>query len=173
MTAELRQQLDRAANLLADRLQAGGTQIVFAESCTAGLIAATLGRIPGISDYLCGAAVVYQIPTKTAWLGIPLALIEAHDAVSEDVAFAMASGALKTTPHADVAAAVTGHLGPAAEPPELDGVVWMACADRKGRNLSQRVNLDRGPGDDLNVRHRRQQEAALAVLQFTERFLAE
>jgi len=114
---------------IAQILIAGERRIVFAESCTAGLVSAWLARIPGISDYLCGSAVTYREATKVGWLDIPPAALEQHTAVSEVVTRSMASGVLMKTSEADVAAAVTGHLGPNA-PPEQDGLVHVAVAVR-------------------------------------------
>ena len=51
-------------------------RIVFAESCTAGLLAATLGQIAGVSEVLCGSAVTYRNLTKANWLGIDPALLD-------------------------------------------------------------------------------------------------
>ncbi|HEX6987400.1 MAG TPA: CinA family protein, partial [Planctomycetaceae bacterium] len=92
------------AERVADRLRLSGHQLVLAESCTAGLVAAALGGVPGISRHLCGSAVVYQERTKAAWLDVPESLLAERGAVSAEVAAAMAAGALDRTPHADVAA---------------------------------------------------------------------
>ena len=62
--------LKKIAHDVAACLRSQPRRIVFAESCTGGLVAATLA-IPGISDSLCGSAVVYRLDTKTRWLGIP------------------------------------------------------------------------------------------------------
>ncbi|MBC7855620.1 MAG: nicotinamide-nucleotide amidohydrolase family protein, partial [Pirellulaceae bacterium] len=104
-------------------------KVVFAESCTGGLVAGSLTRVPGISDYHCGGMVVYRNATKQAYLGIPARLLKNPGPVSEVVAREMATRVLKLTPEADLSAAVTGHLGPGA-PAELDGVVYMAIAVR-------------------------------------------
>ena len=114
---------------IAELLIAGKRRVVFAESCTAGLVSASLARVPGISGYLCGSAVTYREATKIGWLGVPTAVVEQHTAVSEAVTRLMTSGVLANTPEADVAAAVTGHLGPNA-PPEQDGLVHVAVAVR-------------------------------------------
>ena len=118
--------LTALAKQVAERLKAGNCRIVLAESCTGGLVSALLTRIPGISQYHCGSAVVYQVATKTSWLGVPRSLLKNRGPVSPEVASEMAIGALQKTPQADVAAAVTGHLGPgaAASPgwPRLSGV---------------------------------------------------
>ncbi len=115
---------------VAELLRRYDLRIVFAESCTAGLIAATLARIPGISDYLCGSAVVYRNATKQNWLGVTSKCLDDPGPVSREVAIEMAEGALDKTPEADLAASVTGHLGPDA-PPDQDGLIVCAIAVRQ------------------------------------------
>ena len=171
-------ELDQEAVRLARRLDQLDTTIVFAESCTAGLVAATLARIPGISLRLCGSAVVYQIETKARWLGISRELLADAGAVSQRVAESMASGVLRTTPHAAFASAVTGHLGPDA-PAGLDGVVYVAVAWESGIGRSKSgvhvvrhvLEPDRSRTSALTLRRRRQREAALNVIQSTRNVL--
>jgi PncC family amidohydrolase len=122
-------EIDGAARRLVELLSRSGRKLVLAESCTGGLVAATLTKIPGVSEYLCGSAVTYQFATKSAWLGIPKSVVERDDAVTREVAIRMANAVLERTPQANVAAAVTGHLGPNA-PAKLDGVVFVAVAIR-------------------------------------------
>jgi PncC family amidohydrolase len=110
-------------------LRTQNCKVVFAESCTGGLVSATLTKIPGISNYHCGGVVVYRNATKSAYLGISEALLEEHGPVSEEVTRELARRVLRKTPEADVAAAVTGHLGPNA-PPKLDGQAFVAVAWR-------------------------------------------
>lgn len=88
-----------------------GRRIATAESCTAGLLAARLTDRPGSSDYVAGGVVSYSNEAKAELLGVDPALIEAHGAVSEPVAEAMAAGALQRF-HADTAVAITGIAGP-------------------------------------------------------------
>lgn len=101
------------ARELALILERRNLRLVLAESCTAGLAAAQLARVPGISRYLCGSAVVYQEATKTAWLGVPAEYFQpgGPGVVSGETAAAMADGVLERTPPADLAVAITGHLG--------------------------------------------------------------
>ncbi len=105
-------------------------RVVFAESCTAGLVAASLARVPGISEHLCGSAVVYRLDTKSKWLEIPEALLTDPGPVSEVVASLMAERVLALTPEADFALSITGHFGPSA-PRDLDGVVYIGAARRE------------------------------------------
>ncbi len=97
-----------------------------AESCTGGLIAAACTDLAGSSAWLECGFVTYSNAAKTALLGVETALIEAHGAVSEPVARAMALGALAHS-RAQVSVAVTGIAGPgggtAAKPV---GTVWLA-----------------------------------------------
>ncbi len=104
-------------------------KIVFAESCTGGLISATMARVPGASNFHCGSAVVYRLATKTQWLGIPASVLIDPGPVSEPVARLMGEGALDHTPEADLAASITGHLGPNA-PAGQDGLIFVGIAIR-------------------------------------------
>jgi nicotinamide-nucleotide amidase len=112
-------------------LKAKKKKIVFAESCTGGLASGALTRVPGISSYHCGGVVVYRNETKQAYLKIPATVLADAGPVSELVAELMATSVLGITPEADLAASVTGHLGPNA-PPDQDGLVFMAVVSRAG-----------------------------------------
>jgi len=112
------------AERLLEACRARGKKIVTAESCTGGLIAASLTEIPGASDVLERGFVTYSNMAKNECLGVPLGLIAAHGAVSEDVARAMADGALAHS-HADIAIAVTGVTGPGGG--SADKPVGLVC----------------------------------------------
>ncbi len=156
---------------LATGLRENGLKIVFAESCTAGLVSATLARIAGISEHHCGSAVVYRLDTKHRWIDVPEAMLLDPGPVSQVVAEAMARGVLKTTPEADLAAAITGHLGPNA-PEGMDGLVWMAVAARKSALIQTRlIVLSTACQLGLTLRESRQQAAAEALLQFAREHL--
>ena len=89
-------------------------------------------RLHGCPAFLpgfCGSAVTYREQTKSAWLEIEPEFIQQYDVVSSEVATRMVRGVLDLTPEANVAASITGHLGPDA-PPELDGVVYIATSLR-------------------------------------------
>jgi PncC family amidohydrolase len=109
---------------LAERLKATGHKIVFAESCTAGLAAASLAQVPGVSDYHCGGVVVYREGTKTAYLQISAGVLRKFGVVSEHVAQLMAERVLACTPEATIAVSITGHLGPQA-PEGFDGIAFI------------------------------------------------
>ena len=102
--------LDRAEALLA-ACRRKGWRVATAESCTGGLVAALLTEVAGSSDVVEGGFVTYSNAAKAEMLGVEPGLIEAKGAVSEEVARAMAAGALARS-GADLAVAITGIAGP-------------------------------------------------------------
>lgn len=88
-----------------------GLKIAAAESCSGGLVAAALTSIAGSSDVFERGFVTYSNEAKVEMLGVDAALIQAHGAVSKEVALAMAAGALLHS-RADLSVAVTGIAGP-------------------------------------------------------------
>ena len=94
---------------LAQLLQ--GRRLALAESCSAGLLAARITNLPGASAYFAGGVVAYSNEAKADLLGVDPELIEAHGAVSPEVAEAMSRGALERF-DADVAVSITGIAGP-------------------------------------------------------------
>ncbi len=121
--------LESSATDLLGLLKKAGLRIVLAESCTAGLVAASIGGIPGASHWFCGSLVSYQDESKKQWLGVEPSTLSELTAVSGAVARQMAAGALVRTARADWAFAITGHLGPGS-PPHLDGKIFLASASR-------------------------------------------
>jgi PncC family amidohydrolase len=132
-----------------DLLRGASATVATAESCTGGLIAKQLTEVPGSSDYFAGGVVAYTNAAKADLLGVPPELIEAHGAVSEPVARAMAEGARKRF-GSDYATATTGISGPGGGSEEKPvGLVHVALAGPKGTHADHFVfPLDR-------ERHRR------------------
>ncbi len=159
--------LDHLATAVFHALEQTGDVLVLAESCTAGLIAATLARVPHMSRRLAGSFVVYQVDSKTAWLGMSSDMIQQHDVVSRVVAESMATQALDRTPHANLAMSITGHLGPDS-PPELDGIAWLAIARSGRETVTKQLQLKSDArSNSLSCRHDRQTDAvhqALTIL---------
>ncbi|MGI9382981.1 MAG: CinA family protein [Methyloligellaceae bacterium] len=125
--------VDTAAEILA-RCRAEGLTLATAESCTGGLISAYLTEVPGSSDVFERGFVTYSNAAKSEQLGVPAALIAEHGAVSEEVARAMAEGALGHAP-ADVSVSVTGVAGPGGGTQEKPvGLVHLAAA-RRGQEV--------------------------------------
>ncbi|MGD9543078.1 MAG: CinA family protein [Methylocystis sp.] len=117
---------------LLDGARCKGLRLATAESCTGGLVAAALTEIAGASDVFDRGFVTYSNAAKSDMLGVAQALIDAHGAVSAEVARAMAQGALERSA-ADVAVAVTGVAGPGGGTEEKPvGLVHFACASRNG-----------------------------------------
>ena len=136
---------DQVADLLS------GRRIATAESCTAGLIASRLTERPGSSAYVVGGVVAYANEAKTELLGVDPGLIERHGAVSEQVAEAMADGALARF-GADTSVSVTGVAGPDGGTPEKPvGTVCWSVRLGDGRSLTRTVLL---PGDRAEIRDR-------------------
>ena len=151
--------LAQAETLLA-RCRAANLLLATAESCTGGLIAATLTAIAGSSDVVDRGFVTYSNEAKTELVGVDPALIAAHGAVSEPVARAMAEGALARS-RAHLSVAVTGVAGPgggSADKPV--GLVWFGCARRGGAVVTRQQVF---PGDRTAVRRATVAEA-LAML---------
>ena len=130
-----------------------------AESCTGGLLAARLTELPGSSDYFRGAIVAYDNDVKVRAAGVDPALIEAHGAVSAEVAVALAEGACERL-GADLGIGVTGIAGPGGGTEEKPvGLVWLSVAraataaavGAAGEQLTRKVEL---PGGRVDVRDR-------------------
>ncbi|TWU51815.1 CinA family protein [Rubripirellula reticaptiva] len=127
--SSLTESLRELATETVGRLAQAKCRIVFAESCTCGMVACELGKIPGVSEWLCGSAVTYRNDTKVRWIGVSAVDIDRHTAVSDPVARQMAAGVLDKTPEADLAVSITGHFGPDA-PDGFDGLVFVGTCNR-------------------------------------------
>jgi len=147
---------------LADRLRDAGWTLATAESCTGGLIAAACTELAGSSDWFERGFVTYSNAAKTELLGVDAALIEAHGAVSEPVARAMAAGAAERARTA-AALSVTGIAGPtggsAAKPV---GTVWFGWRRPDGRVDAEVRHFD---GDRAAVRRAAAHHALAGLLQ--------
>lgn len=137
--------------------EAQGLTLATAESCTGGLVAAALTAISGSSAVVERGFVTYSNQAKCDMLGVPMSLIDAFGAVSEEVARAMAEGALAHS-RADVAVAITGIAGPTGGSVEKPvGLVHVAAA-RDGRPTLHRREVFVGDRDAVRL------QAALTAL---------
>jgi nicotinamide-nucleotide amidase len=126
-------ELTERARALLDLCRRKGLKLAAAESCTGGLLAATLTEIPGSSDVFERGFVTYSNEAKEAMLGVAPLILVMHGAVSRETAQAMARGALAHAP-VDLAAAITGIAGPGgAVEGKPVGLVHLAAAARSGR----------------------------------------
>lgn len=141
--------------------RAGGDRVATAESCTGGLVSAVLTEIPGASDVFDRGFVTYTNAAKSQVLDVPAWLIEKHGAVSEEVARAMAGGALKHST-ANLAVAVTGIAGPgggSAQKPV--GLVYFAAA-RAGSPM-EHARYEFGQGARSEIRWRSVEQALVML----------
>lgn len=121
---------------LAEQLQGiclgRGLTIALAESCTGGLVATTITDVAGSSGYFLGGVVSYSNEAKAALLDVPEAMLEAHGAVSAQVARAMAAGA-QARFGASLAASITGVAGPDGGSDEKPvGLTYVGLASAAG-----------------------------------------
>jgi nicotinamide-nucleotide amidase len=131
------EELLEQARVLLDLCRRKGLTIATAESCTGGLVAATLTEIPGSSDVVERGFVTYSNAAKEQMLGVPAQTLASHGAVSRETAAAMAKGALAHAP-ADLAVSITGIAGPGgAVAGKPVGLVHFAAAGRSGALMHQ------------------------------------
>lgn len=115
---------------IVEKLSGTGQTVCTAESCTGGLIAASIVDVAGASKVLKGGIVAYMNESKAGVLGVDPAVIEKETAVSEAVAVLMAEKAREKF-RADWAVAVTGYAGESGIDKSLDGVVYISVAGEK------------------------------------------
>ena len=128
-------ELTEAARALLDLCRRKRLMLAAAESCTGGLLAATLTEIPGSSDVFERGFVTYSNEAKQAMLGVTPMTLAKHGAVSRETAEAMATGVLAHAP-VDLAVSITGIAGPGgAVPGKPVGLVYLAAVSRSGRLL--------------------------------------
>ncbi|UPH89069.1 competence/damage-inducible protein A [Synechococcus sp. NB0720_010] len=120
------------AEVVLQQLRQRGQTVAVAESCTGGGLGAALAAVPGASDVFLGGVIAYANGVKQALLGVPAELLQAHGAVSDPVAQAMAEGARRAT-GADWGLAITGVAGPGGGSDEKPvGLVHLAIAGPDG-----------------------------------------
>ncbi len=154
-----------AAERVLAALSAKGRMLATVESCTGGLVAAALTDIAGSSAVVERGFVTYSNAAKAELVGVPAALIEAHRAVSPEVARAMAEGGLAHS-RADIAVAVTGIAGPGGSEFKPEGLVCFHAARRDGAALARRREF--GAIGRAAVRARSVEEALEMVLALNE-----
>jgi PncC family amidohydrolase len=151
---------DEELGELAARLQAlalaRGLTVGTAESCTGGLVGATITRVPGASAYYLGGVISYADDVKRALLAVPPEALARHGAVSAQVAVAMAEG-LRARLGCDLAVSVTGVAGPdGGSEAKPVGLTYVAVAGQDGHRVERHV----WAGD----RHANQRLSAAAAL---------
>ena len=130
---------DELPALVVTRLAARGERVALAESCTGGLLAELVTRVPGASNVFDLGVVSYANAMKERIVGVPAALLEAHGAVSEPVARALAEG-VRAAARATWGIGITGIAGPTGGTPEKPvGTVHVALAGPAGTKAVARA----------------------------------
>ena len=127
------------AQKVLDRARAKGVMIATAESCTGGMVAASLTDIAGSSDVVERGFVTYSNLAKQQMLGVQAGTLDAHGAVSEQVAEEMARGAVEHS-GADLAVSITGIAGPGGSDFKPEGRVCFGIS-LDGKTRSETVEF--------------------------------
>ena len=112
------------------------SKIVSAESCTAGLLSASLTEIPGSSAFFEQGYITYSNNSKTSVLGVENKTLKKYGAVSEQVAKQMAKGALKRS-NSTIAISITGIAGPGGGDCKPEGLVCFAVTKINGKTRTE------------------------------------
>lgn len=143
------EEIRKLSSSLVSRCQTKQINICIAESCTGGLLSSVITANEGASRVFERAYVSYSNQAKAEDLGVSFEILEKYGAVSENVAKAMATGALRKSP-ASLALAVTGVAGPTggteAKPV---GLVYIACIGDNFDVICRNFNFD---GDRNSIR---------------------
>jgi nicotinamide-nucleotide amidase len=155
-----------AAKAIIATASSQGVMIATAESCTGGMVAATLTDISGSSAVVDRGFITYSNLAKTQELGVSADLINAHGAVSKEVASAMAYGAAEAVGHPKaIAISVTGIAGPTGGTAEKPvGLVWFALARRQDDKTEINAHEKRFSGIRMEIR-RAATDFALELIQ--------
>lgn len=132
-----------------------------AESCTGGLVAAAITDVAGSSGWFERGFVTYSNESKTTMLGVPARLVRDYGAVSEEVAHAMAEGALLNS-RAQVSLAITGVAGPGGGTAEKP--VGMVCFGWSNR-ITTLTQTQRFKGDRAQIRRQAAEHAMRGLLE--------
>ncbi|AKJ69099.1 MULTISPECIES: CinA family protein [Pandoraea] len=147
-----------------NRLREERLLLATAESCTGGMVAAAMTDISGSSNWFERGFVTYSNQAKIDMIGVPAELIDKHGAVSEQVARAMAEGALRNS-RAQLSLAITGVAGPGGGTAEKPvGMVCFAWTNR----LTTVVETQHFKGDRAQVRNQAAQHALRGLLKLID-----
>ena len=159
--------VDSLEALVVDALRAAGKTLATAESCTGGLLAKRITDVAGSSDVFEMGCVTYANRVKEKLLGVPHETLEAHGAVSEETARAMAEGIVRAS-GADIGVGITGIAGPGGGTAETPvGLVYIALSDGKSTWVAKRQ-----PAGRMKSREWHRHCAASKALDMVRRYLA-
>ncbi len=139
----------KVADLL-DQAKAQGVMIATAESCTGGMVAVALTDIPGSSAVVERGFVTYTNEAKQQMLGVRAETLDAHGAVSENVAREMAEGALRHS-RAQLAVSITGIAGPGGSEFKPEGRVCFGLAGDGLRTTAETVEFGALGRDNVRI----------------------
>lgn len=155
--------LDNLVNNLAAVLKAKKAMLATAESCTGGWVSQVITSIAGSSHWFDRGFVVYTNVAKREMLGVDTALLARFGAVSEQVARAMAEGALKHS-RAGYVLAITGVAGPGGGTAEKPvGTVWFAWTGHGQQTQTRKCRFD---GDRQSVRAQAVETSLAGMIDF-------
>ena len=144
-------QIEKLLNQFKER----GLKIATAESCTAGLISASITEIAGSSAIFDRGFVTYSNDAKIQMLGVKPNTLQSFGAVSEEVAREMATGALARS-NADISVSVTGIAGPGGSEHKPEGRVCFGLAMNGADAIMQTIefgSIGRANVRDETVKH--------------------
>ena len=141
--------------------------LVAAESCTAGLVADRIVRVPGASKVFWGSFVCYSLRAKMTMLGIESGILDRYGPVSAETAAAMAAGAIEKS-GADLAVSVTGLAGPDGDGSGIPvGTVWIGTALKNGPKTAKNFHFT---GSRNELRNKAALEAVNQILKQLQEF---
>lgn len=132
---------EKLENFIVSKLAFYSKKITFAESCTAGLVAAKIGSVSGASEVFAGSLVTYSNEIKNIWLGVENEILNEHGAVSKECVNEMLSGAIESS-GADFALAVSGIAGPTGGSENKPvGTIYIGAKEKNGEEIIERFLL--------------------------------
>lgn len=160
--------IETLEEVVVKRLREQNKTIAFAESCTGGLLAKRLTDVSGSSGVFDMSFVTYANSAKEALLGVPHDILEAHGAVSEETARAMAEGVVKAS-GADIGVGVTGIAGPqGGTEAKPVGLIYIALSDGKRTWVAKRLPMGRSKNREWH-RHCAASQALDMVRRYLEK----
>ena len=136
---------DPLETVVGELLHKNSATVSVAESATGGMLGEKFTSAPGASEYFVGGFITYNNAMKASLLGVPPELIEAHGAVSKEVAEAMALGARRRT-GSTYALSITGVAGPGGDSEQIPkGTMYVGLADAAGTHVAHRQFLGDRP----------------------------
>ncbi len=153
-------------NILGQKLKEKGMTLAVAESCTGGLLGATLTNMRGSSAYFLGGVQCYSNEAKVNMVGVSPETLRQHGAVSQEVAMELAAG-IQARFQADIGVSITGIAGPDGGTPEKPvGTIWVGICAKNHAPFAQKFST----GTDRAINRER---AVMAAMQLVYKQISE